>query len=80
MIVEPAEAETVRRIFTRFVECRSTTVVVGWLSDQGITSRRGTPFSKQALWKLLNSRIYLGEIVHRGQAYRGEHEAIIEAA
>lgn len=58
----------------------STTVLVRWLSDQGITSRRGTPFSKQALWKLLNNRIYLGEIVHRGQAYRGEHEAIIDAA
>ncbi len=80
LLVEPAEAETVRRIFTRFVECRSTTVVVGWLSDQGITSRRGAPFSKQALWKLLNNRIYRGEIVHRGQAYRGEHEAIIDAA
>ena len=80
LLVEPAEAETVRRIFRRFVECRSTTVVVGWLSEQGITSRRGAPFSKQALWKLLNNRIYRGEIVHRGQAYRGEHEAIIDAA
>lgn len=80
LIVEPAEAETVRRLFTHFVECRSTTDLVRWLSDQGIASRRGTPFSKQARWKLLNNRIYLGEIAHRGQAYRGEHEAIIDAS
>ncbi len=80
LIVEPAEAETVRTIFARFAQCRSTTVLVRWLAEQGISSRRGTPFSKQALWKLLNNRIYLGEIVHRGQAHPGQHEAIVDAA
>ena len=80
LIVEPAEAETVRTIFARFATCRSTTELVRWLTAQGIASRRGTPFSKQALWKLLNNRIYLGEIVHRGQAHLGQHEAIVDAA
>lgn len=80
LIVEPAEAETVRTIFARFAQCRSTTELVRWLTEQGISSRRGTPFSKQALWKLLNNRIYLGEIVHRGQAHPGQHEAIVDAA
>ncbi|MEK0086133.1 recombinase family protein [Benzoatithermus flavus] len=80
LIVEPAEAETVRTIFARFAQCRSTTELVRWLTSKGITSRSGTPFSKQALWKLLNNRIYLGEIVHRGQAHPGQHEAIIDRA
>jgi DNA invertase Pin-like site-specific DNA recombinase len=80
LIVEPAEAEAVRTIFARFAQCRSTTVLVRWLAEQGIGSRRGTPFSKQALWKLLNNRIYLGEIVHRGKAHPGQHEAIVDAA
>jgi hypothetical protein len=80
LIVDPTEAETVRTIFARFAQCRSTTVLVQWLAEQGIGSRRGTPFSKQALWKLLNNRIYLGEIVHRGQAHPGQHEAIVDAA
>ncbi|HQY71165.1 MAG TPA: recombinase family protein [Pseudomonadales bacterium] len=80
LLVEPVEAENVRRIFTRFAECRSTTDLVRWLAAQGIASRRGTPFSKQALWKLLNNRIYLGEIVHKGQVFRGQHEAIIDTS
>jgi len=80
LIVEPAEAETVRTIFARFAKCRSKTELVRWLTAQGIASRRGTPFSKQALWKLLNNRIYLGEIVHRGQAYPVQHEAIVDQA
>jgi hypothetical protein len=32
---------------------------------------------KGALYKILNNRVYLGEAVHKGTAYRGEHEAII---
>lgn len=78
LVVEPAEASNVRRIFEQFVACRSTTDVVHWLATEGITSRRGTPFTKQALWKQLNNRIYLGEISHKGKPYPGQHAAIIE--
>lgn len=28
----------------------------------------------------MNNRIYLGEIVHKGQVFRGQHEAIIDAS
>jgi hypothetical protein len=34
-------------------------------------------YSRGALYHLLNNRIYVGEIVHRGQAYPGEHEPIV---
>jgi DNA invertase Pin-like site-specific DNA recombinase len=78
LIVEPSEARAVRRIFEQFVACRSTTDLVRMLAVQGITSRKGTRFSKQALWKQLNNRIYLGEIVHKGKVYPGKHEAIID--
>jgi site-specific DNA recombinase len=79
LVVEPAEASNVRRIFEQFVACRSTTDVVRWLAAEGITSRRGTPFTKQALWKQLNNRLYLGEISHKGKPYPGQHAAIIDA-
>jgi AraC-like DNA-binding protein len=35
-------------------------------------------FSRGALYKLLNNRLYLGQIHHRGQLYPGQHEAIID--
>ena len=40
-------------------------------------ARRGTPIDKGFLYKLLNNRVYIGDAVHEGTAYPGEHEAII---
>ena len=37
----------------------------------------GTPYSRGALYKILQNPIYLGEIRHRKQSYPGEHEAIV---
>ena len=36
------------------------------------------PFRCGAVAHILNNRIYLGEIVHKGKAHPGEHEAIID--
>ena len=80
LLVEPREAKIVRRMFEEFVACRSTTELVRALQRDGVTSRKGTAFSKQMLWKLLNNRIYLGEIMHKGKAYPGQHAAIIDQA
>ena len=82
LVVEPQEARAVRSIFEKFAELQSVTDVVRWLKSQGITTRRGHPFSKQGLWKLLNNRIYCGEISHKvkGTVAPGQHDAIIEPA
>jgi hypothetical protein len=39
--------------------------------------RNGRRIDKGYLYKLLNNRIYVGEAVHKGTAYPGEHAAII---
>ena len=79
--IEPVEAATVRRIFEKFVETRSTTEVVRWLRREGITSRKGCAFTRNALVKLLNNPMYRGEIAHKnqGKVYPGQHEALIAA-
>src|SRR5215472_15081725 len=38
----------------------------------------GKPFSRGALYAILKNRTYLGETLHKGQAYPGEHTAIID--
>jgi hypothetical protein len=38
----------------------------------------GIPHSKGTLAWLLRNRIYLGEIVHKGESHPGEHQAIID--
>jgi len=80
LIVVDIEAGLVRRIFTDFVACRSTTDLVRQLAADGKTNKQGKPFSKQMLYKLMHNRVYLGEIPHKGKSYPGAHEAIIDQA
>ncbi|MEQ8249416.1 MAG: recombinase family protein [Alphaproteobacteria bacterium] len=45
-----------------------------------ISGQRGQPFARGALYHLLQNRLYLGEIVHKGQTYPGQHTAIVDQA
>lgn len=78
--VPPEEAATLRRIFERFAELGSATVLVKEIRAQGVVGKKGRPFDKSALYRLLRNRLYLGEAVHKGTSYPGEHEAIIDQA
>ena len=50
-----------------------------WTTQDG-KLRPGKPIDKGAIYKILNNRVYLGEAVHKGNSYPGEHEAIIDRA
>ena len=38
----------------------------------------GQPYSRGGLYKLLNNRLYVGEIEHKRSIYPGEHEGIVD--
>ena len=67
-------------IFERFAKIGSATALVRALRAEGITGKRGKLIDKGYLYKLLNNRVYVGEAVHKGTAYPGEHEAIVDRA
>ncbi|MBX6323374.1 MAG: recombinase family protein, partial [Rhodospirillaceae bacterium] len=77
LVVNEAEAARVRMIFERFVRTGSATVLAKALAAEEVRTKRGRPFSKNDLYRLLTNRVYLGEAVHKGVAYPGEHQAII---
>jgi site-specific DNA recombinase len=77
LVVNEPEARTVRYIFERFADLRSTTLLAKELRAQGIAAKTGRAIDKGFLYKLLNNRVYLGEAVHKGTAYPGQHKAII---
>ena len=77
LVVNEGEAATVRMIFERFTKMGSATALVRALRAEGITGKRGKLIDKGYLYKLLNNRVYVGEAVHKGTAYPGEHEAIV---
>ncbi len=47
------------------------------LRDRGITTKQGGVITKGFLHRLLKNRVYLGEAVHKGTSYPGEHQGII---
>jgi len=77
LVINKPEAKTVRMVFERFVEIGSATVLARELRADGVTSKQGKPISKGYLYRLLNNRVYIGEAVHKGDGYPGQHKGII---
>src|SRR5690606_38683428 len=87
LVVLQGEAVYVRRIFDRFAKTGSAFAVARELNGAGEMSMRrkcftgprgGKPWTKGAVYKVPANRIYLGEAVHKGVAYPGEHPAILD--
>jgi site-specific DNA recombinase len=80
LIVNEAEAAVVRRIFERFAKSGSVTTMVRELTAEGFVNKYGQRLDKGRIYKLLKNRVYVGDAVHKGTAYPGEHEPLISAA
>ncbi len=80
LLIEETEAKIVRDVFARFVELGSGTLLARELDEDGVCNRAGRPIDKKAIYRMLGNRHYLGEIVHKGDSYPGEHDAIIDRA
>ena len=78
LVVNGAEAATVRSIFQRFLRVGSMTKLTVALRSEGMRTKGGKPVDKGYLYRILNNRVYIGEAVHKGIAYHGEHAAIVE--
>ena len=75
----PEDAETVRAIFARYLKLGSIGPLAEDLDRSGIrTKQRRVRFGVGALAYLLKNRIYIGEVVYRGEVHRGEHDSILD--
>ncbi len=88
LIVVEEEAERVRLIFRRYLDLGCVRALKDDLLAQAVVSKQrvfedgrvsgGLPFSRGALYHLLQNPVYRGMIVHKDQAYPGEHAAIVD--
>ncbi|WP_441267691.1 recombinase family protein [Bradyrhizobium sp. 215_C5_N1_1] len=78
LLVHEVDAERVRTIFRRFVQLKSATRLARELVSANERTRYGHLLDKGVLYKILNNRVYLGEAVHKGTSYPGEHQPIID--
>ncbi|MDZ4775422.1 MAG: recombinase family protein [Alphaproteobacteria bacterium] len=86
--INESEAGIVRDIFQRFLALRSVMDVRDALAADGVRSKRwvsstervhgGVAFTHGALFHILKSRLYLGEVVHKDRVYAGQHAPIID--
>jgi site-specific DNA recombinase len=88
LVVNDEEAVLVRRIFQRYLVLCSATALMRELNAEGLTTkswttkkgvkRKGVPWNKSHIHRLLNNPIYVGQIKHKDKVYPGEQRAIIE--
>lgn len=87
LVVNQGEADTVRAIFRHYLRLGCVRKLKEFLEHKQIHSKvrrssagrtdGGAVYSRGALHHLLRNRIYLGEIVHRGQSFPGQHQPIV---
>ena len=78
LVNDEEEAKNVRWIFSRFLEIGSATELAREATRRGILTPRGNAMSKNFLYRILNNRVYIGEAVHKGTGYAGEHQRLID--
>jgi len=88
LVINPAEAETVRRIFALYHELGCVRRVKEEADRLGLrtkcstttngTERGGKPFSRGHLYTLLSNPIYTGHIAHKGELHPGQQAALID--
>ena len=87
LVINPVEADTVRHIFSRYLELGSVSSTQTDLVASGIESKRwvgrsgealgGGNLGRGAIYHLLANPVYRGAIRHRKEFYFGSHPAII---
>jgi len=80
LVVEPAEAAIVRRVFARYIKLGSCRLVANELFGDGVLNMNGKPFGPAGIRHMITHRVYRGEIVHRRKGQPGPHEPIVSEA
>jgi site-specific DNA recombinase len=88
LVVNPEEAKRVKEIYKSYLVEGCVSNLQIYLEQKGIRSKKrlsktgnvsgDSVFSRGALYLLLQNRVYLGEITHKGKSYPGQQPAIID--
>lgn len=87
LVLNEKDASDVRTIFERYVALESVTDLAFDLEKRNIRTKRWTSendrlhggefYKRGALYRLLQNRLYRGEIDYKGNIYPGQHKVII---
>jgi DNA invertase Pin-like site-specific DNA recombinase len=88
LVPNAEDAERVRMLYRLYLKLGCVAKLKAKLDRDGVRSKErtgrrgrksgGVPYSRGALYDLLQNRVYLGEIKHHRKFYPGSHEPIVE--
>ena len=88
LVINPHEAEIVRFVFKKYLECGSAMEVAAELERKGCrgkvwTTKKGVRHDGQKInnhmiYRMLKNPLYIGRVPHKETSYPGEHQAIID--
>ena len=86
--INPKEADTVRQIYQAYLDLGCVSKLRQHLERVGIRSKErvsragrrsgGSTISRGALYDILKSPVYIGEVHYQRSVYAGQHEAILD--
>lgn len=76
--IDPVGAEIVRKIYNMYSEGISTVNICAALNAQGYKTKKGTPFNKNSLRKILSNERYTGVYIYGDMRIEGGVPAIID--
>ena len=78
LVVEPEEARVIQRIFQRFIEIQSPSLIAQELNKDGIRTKQGKAWDKPHIYRILSNHTYIGQVKYKGSICKGEQNAIVE--
>jgi len=77
LIIDPQEAQVVRRIFELYLATSSVNQVYKTLKSENVLNKNGLPFSVSQLSEMLKRVVYIGKVQYKDKVYQGVHKPII---
>lgn len=78
IVVNDAEAETLKLIFQKYLKLSSLSKLEDYLVNSGHMNRNNRPFKKGSLANILKNDFYIGIMTYQGQKNKGQHMPLID--
>lgn len=78
LVLDPDRADVVRGIFKLAAEGVPDAEIARRLNVDGITTRKGNPWTRRAVQNTITRAFYAGRITHDGETYKGEHQWLVQ--
>lgn len=78
LVIDPAGAKVVKRIFQRFIEIQSPKQIAVELNRDGVKTKQGKIWDTAHIYRILENHTYIGEVKYKETICEGEHEGFID--